>query len=78
MELFRRLPHARRVQNLTRLNASFVHGGALTRTDRLRFLRVYLEWGLHGRTGWKSWWREVEQATEAKIRRNQRSGRPLA
>jgi tRNA A-37 threonylcarbamoyl transferase component Bud32 len=78
VELFRRLPHARRVQNLTRLNASFVHGGALTRTDRLRFLRVYLEWGLHGRTGWKGWWREVERATEAKIRRNQRSGRPLA
>jgi tRNA A-37 threonylcarbamoyl transferase component Bud32 len=78
VELFRRLPHARRVQNLTRLNASFVHSRALTRTDRLRFLRIYLEWGLRGREGWKGWWREVEQATRAKIRRNQRSGRPLA
>jgi tRNA A-37 threonylcarbamoyl transferase component Bud32 len=78
VELFRRLPHARRLQNLTRLNASFVHSRALTRTDRLRFLRIYLEWGLRGRAGWKSWWRDVERATRAKIRRNQRSGRPLA
>jgi tRNA A-37 threonylcarbamoyl transferase component Bud32 len=78
VELFRRLPHARRVQNLARLNASFVHSRALTRTDRLRFLRVYLEWGLRGRADWKSWWRDVERATRAKVRRNQRSGRPLA
>ncbi len=78
VELFHRLPHRRRLQNLTRLNASFVHSRALTRTDRLRFLRVYLEWGLRGRGGWKSWWREVERATRLKIRRNQRSGRPLA
>jgi tRNA A-37 threonylcarbamoyl transferase component Bud32 len=78
VERFRRLPHARRLQNLTRLNASFVHSRALTRTDRLRFLRVYLEWSLRGREDWKSWWRSVERATQAKIRRNQRSGRPLA
>jgi hypothetical protein len=78
VELFRKLPHTRRVQNLTRLNASFVNSATLTRTDRLRFLRIYLEWGLRGRTGWKKWWRAVEQATRAKIRRNQRRGRPLA
>jgi hypothetical protein len=75
---YRKLPRARRVQNLARLNASFHHGDALTRTDRLRFLRVYLQWGLRGRAGWKRWWREVASATGAKAARNERNGRPLA
>jgi hypothetical protein len=74
----RRLSRRRRVQNLARLHASFYRGGALTRTDKLRFLRVYLGWGLRGKEGWKAWWREVEQATQAKAQRNARNGRPLA
>jgi tRNA A-37 threonylcarbamoyl transferase component Bud32 len=74
----RRLRRRRRVQDLARLNASFYHGDALTRTDRLRFLRVYLLWGLRGREGWKRWWREVAAATEAKAARNRRNARPLA
>ncbi len=71
------LSKRRKVQNLSRLNASFVHHAALSRTDRLRFLLLYLESGLRGRKGWKDWWRQVEQATRAKIARNLRSGRPL-
>jgi tRNA A-37 threonylcarbamoyl transferase component Bud32 len=78
VEVFRRLPRARRLQNLTRLNASFHGSGALTRTDRLRFLRVYLNWALHGRGDWKEWWRAVARATRAKVARNLRRGRPLA
>src|SRR5262249_32604550 len=78
LRVFRRLSRGRRVQNLARLNASFCRSGLLTRTDRLRFLRMYLEWGLSGRAGWKTWWREVAQATEAKTERNRRNGRPLA
>jgi serine/threonine protein kinase len=74
----RRLPRARRVQNLARLHASFTQTTALTRTDKVRFLRVYLQWGLLGRSTWKRWWKEVEQATRVKIARNLRSGRPLA
>ncbi|HXG11810.1 MAG TPA: lipopolysaccharide kinase InaA family protein [Gemmataceae bacterium] len=74
----RRLLRARRVQNLARLHASFCHDPALTRTDKLRFLRVYLQWGLRGRDGWKRWWREIEAATRAKVARNARRGRPLA
>jgi tRNA A-37 threonylcarbamoyl transferase component Bud32 len=74
----RRLSERRRVQNLARLHASFVQDPALTRTDKLRFLRVYLQWGLRGRGGWKCWWREIEKATRAKIARNRRTGRPLA
>jgi tRNA A-37 threonylcarbamoyl transferase component Bud32 len=72
-----KLRRRRRLQNLARLHASFHQHPALTRTDKLRFLRVYLCWGLRGRMGWKRWWRQVQQATLAKVRRNLRSGRPL-
>jgi hypothetical protein len=68
---------SRRVQNLTRLHASFHNHPDLTRTDKLRFLRVYLAWGLRGKGGWKRWWRQIEEATRAKVRRNLRNGRPL-
>jgi hypothetical protein len=74
----RKLSRRRRVQNLARLHASFCRNPILTRSDKLRFLRVYLRWGLLGRDGWKDWWREVRTATQAKIRQNARNGRPLA
>jgi len=69
------LGRARRVQNLTRLHVSFVNHPGVSRTDKLRFLRVYLAWGLHGKTGWKEWWREIAAATQTKIQRNRRKGR---
>jgi len=78
LERYRKLPRGRRVQNLARLHASFHRGGQLSRTDKLRFLRIYLEWGLRGRAGWKRWWEEIEQGTRAKVARNARNGRPLA
>lgn len=74
---YRRLSVARRVQNLARLHASFVAQPLLTRTDKLRFLRTYLQWGLRSREGWKGWWRRIEAATQAKVIRNQRNQRPL-
>ena len=67
-----------RVRDLTRLNASFLASPKVTRTDRLRFLRVYLLWGLHGRGEWKDWWKKIEKATAAKVRQNERRQRPLA
>jgi len=73
----RRLSWRRRVQNLARLHASFIHSSALTRTDKLRFLRTYLQWGLFGQDGWKRYWREIDIATKAKIARNTRRRRPL-
>lgn len=73
----RTVSFADRVRDLARLNASFRNATGLTCTDRLRFLRVYLNWGLHGHTDWKNWWNAVEQATRAKVARNHRSGRPL-
>ena len=73
----RRLPKSRRVQNLARLHTSFHAHPLVTRTDKLRFLRTYLRWGLHGKQGWKSWWRQIDAATRAKIARNLRNRRPL-
>ena len=59
VERFLELSRSRRVQNLSRLNASF-HGDArVTRTDRLRFLLTYLNCGALGRCDWKSWWKEM-------------------
>jgi hypothetical protein len=74
----RKLLRSRRVQNLARLNASFMGRSSVSRTDRVRFLRVYLAWGIRGRESWKRWWREIEEATRAKVARNARRGRSLA
>lgn len=73
-----RLPRSRKVQNLTRLNASFWQSPNLTRTDRLRFLRAYMHWELHGEADWKKWWKAIDQATQVKAVRNRKRGRPLA
>jgi hypothetical protein len=72
------LSQTRRAQNLARLYASFQSRGLVTRTDALRFLRVYLGWGMRGWSDWKHWWRLAERAFRAKVQRNLRNGRPLA
>jgi tRNA A-37 threonylcarbamoyl transferase component Bud32 len=74
----RKLSRRRRVQSLARLNASFHQSRHLSRTDRLRFLRTYLVWGLVSKHGWKDWWRAIAAATQAKVARNRRLGRELA
>lgn len=75
VRLIDRVPRARRVRDLGRLYVSFHAEPAVSRTERLRFLRRYL--GREGDKGeeWKRWWREVEQAGRAKIDRNVRRGR---
>lgn len=78
VETGRPVPRATRVRDLARLNASFLGSRTVSRTDRLRCLRAYLGWGLHGKGDWRSWWRQVEEATRAKAKRNTRVGRPLA
>jgi tRNA A-37 threonylcarbamoyl transferase component Bud32 len=75
---YRWLSRRRKIQNLARLNASFQDKDSLTRSDRLRFLRTYLRWNLHGKGDWKRWWQAIARATEDKISRNQKRGRPLA
>jgi serine/threonine protein kinase len=73
-----RISLTKRVQNLARLNASFVKCSQLSRSDRLRFLRVYMEWGIYGRLGWKDLWGRIDEATQEKVKRNKKTGRPLA
>ena len=77
VERFAKLSRSRRVQNLSRLNASFHGKPSITRTDRLRFLLTYLNCGLFGRCDWKNWWKQVDQATLRKVERNQRRKKPL-
>jgi tRNA A-37 threonylcarbamoyl transferase component Bud32 len=74
----RRLRRTSRIKNLARLHASFHDDPRLTRSDKLRFLRTYLQWGIFGKAGWKNWWRAIEKATARKIRLNQHRNRPLA
>ena len=77
VERFQELSPGRRVQNLSRLNASFHDNPKITCTDRLRFLLTYLTCGAFGRCDWKSWWKKIDQATCKKIQRNRRLGKPL-
>jgi hypothetical protein len=74
----RQVPSPLMVRDLARLNASFVASPLINRTDRLRFLRSYLLWGLRGPGDWRDWWSRVLQATEEKVRRNERNRRPLS
>jgi tRNA A-37 threonylcarbamoyl transferase component Bud32 len=74
---FRGLPEDRRLQNLARLHVSFCRNPHISRTDKLRFLRTYQQWGLFGKQDWKRWWRKVAELTQAKVTRNLRDGRPL-
>jgi serine/threonine protein kinase len=70
------IPFARRARELARLNASFLEMKHVTRTERLRFLRVYL--GAGGREpDWKKWWTAVSRATAAKVAKNRRTGRTI-
>jgi hypothetical protein len=72
-----RLGFARKAQNLARLHVSFCQCPLLTRSDKLRFLRAYMQWNLKGKTGWKRWWQAIAKATRAKIDRNRKTGRVL-
>jgi tRNA A-37 threonylcarbamoyl transferase component Bud32 len=73
----RDVSNATRARDLARLAISSLQSTPITRTDRLRFLRAYLNWGMRGKVGWKEWWRRVAVASRAKIEKNRRSGRPL-
>lgn len=74
----RHLQRMRKVRDLARLHVSFVNHPALSRSDRLRFMRTYLAWGLVGKTGWKEWWRDIDRVAREKVARNIRLGRVVA
>jgi tRNA A-37 threonylcarbamoyl transferase component Bud32 len=72
------LPWSRRVQNLARLCISLDAVAGRTRSDSLRFLRLYLPWGLSPLNDWKGFWRAIEKGIQHKRYRNRRRGRPLS
>jgi tRNA A-37 threonylcarbamoyl transferase component Bud32 len=74
---FRVLPEDRRLQNLARLHVSFCRNPCISRTDKLRFLRTYQQWGLFGKQDWKHCWRKIAELTQTKVTRNLRNQRPL-
>jgi tRNA A-37 threonylcarbamoyl transferase component Bud32 len=73
----RQVSRRRRALDLARLHVSFHDEPRLSRTDKLRFLRIYLHWALRGKRGWKWWWRQIAQRTQAKVSRNRRLGRVI-
>lgn len=72
------VPFRQRAKELARLNVSFLGSPAVTRTERLRFLRAYLAAGPALREDWQTWWKVIAAATAAKVAKNRRTGRPLA
>jgi tRNA A-37 threonylcarbamoyl transferase component Bud32 len=72
------IPKSRRVQNLARLCVSLDLTHGRTRTDLLRFLRLYLPWGLSPLNDWKCFWRAIERGIAQKRSRNRRRGRPIS
>ena len=72
------LPRSRRIQNLARLCLSLSFLPERTRTDLLRFLRLYLPGGLAPQNDWKGLWRAIDRAIQSKRSRNLRRGRPLS
>lgn len=66
-----------RVQNLARIQLSLAKAPGRTRTDGLRFLRLYRPALFADRDGWKRLWREIETACRRKEASNRRNGRKL-
>jgi tRNA A-37 threonylcarbamoyl transferase component Bud32 len=77
MARHRRVDRRRTNRDLMRLHVSLMSHPAITRTEKLRFLAVYLQANLRGAGDWKERWREIAAATALKIQKNNRSGRPL-
>ncbi|MCI0704772.1 MAG: hypothetical protein L0241_27255 [Planctomycetia bacterium] len=70
------VPFVRRAKELARLNVSFLAMPHVTRTERLRFLRIYLAAG-ESKADWKKWWKAVSVATAEKVAKNLLSGRVI-
>jgi tRNA A-37 threonylcarbamoyl transferase component Bud32 len=73
-----RVGRRRKTRDLMRLNVSLMPHSFITPTEKLRFLRAYLQANLRGAGDWKARWRAVTAATALKVQKNARSGRPLA
>lgn len=72
------VPDRLRRRDLARLNAGFLLSSEVSRTVRLRLLLAYLRAWPRRADVWKAWWRAIAAATAEKVRKNAKSGRPLA
>lgn len=77
VQTWQTVPEKHRLQNLTRFYVSFHQSPWLSRTDRVRFLRIYLARQFHEDGLWKRYWKEIHAQSEKKIRRNLRQGRSV-
>ena len=75
MRSWRHLPAARAAQNLARINVSALAHGIASRSDRLRFLKLYLTG--QSSPDWKCWWRRISLISDRKFETNKRRGRTL-
>ena len=72
------IPHRRRVQNLARLQISLANVPGRTRTDALRFLRIYAPKLFEHPPSWKRLWKQIDRACGSKKAQNLRRGRVLS
>ena len=77
VQIWRRLPAARRLQNLARLLLSLLSCPAVTRSDGVRFLRAYQPGSPTAGAGWKQLWRDLRPLMLRKIEKNRSVSRPL-
>lgn len=76
IRLWGELPAGRAAQNLARLCVSALAHQAASRSERLRFLKIYL--GKQFGSEWKDWWRLIARLSLQKLARNQRRRRLVA
>jgi tRNA A-37 threonylcarbamoyl transferase component Bud32 len=90
MRAWRRLPEARAVQNIARINVSALAHGIASHAVRLRFLKWYLTGQSSSNqsssnqsstadssSNWKRWWRQIARISDRKFETNQRRGRAI-
>ncbi|MDO8446310.1 MAG: lipopolysaccharide kinase InaA family protein [Deltaproteobacteria bacterium] len=68
----RGISHRRRIKNLERINRFFLDTRVVSSTDRMRFLRIYLGGSTADHVILKKYWREIEQRTILKLKKNVR------
>jgi hypothetical protein len=78
VQIWRRLPASRCIQNMTRVVASLQSYGLFTRTDFLRLLCAYRPGARRNPDQWKMLWRDVQHRAGQKIARNVKKSRPIA
>ena len=77
VQTWQRVPDVDLLQNLARFSVSFLENPALSRTDRLRFLKKYLGSRGERKRVWKDLWNAIDQWAVQKIERNHRRGRTV-